>query len=326
MIGIYITHFVPLGHAHAFGYNEILFDLLRCIRIRTSSNHDIGVTVVYYTDDKAAEDHLVRHLPSGVRLVKNTRPHRPDTQPSMRNRVLDIARGDTIQYAVLLHNDVRVAAGWLDALVHDIEYAEKIHGEDGAIVSPRHIPYHYLPAAEVSCQPFWSDLKAKVRSVGQMHAWCKGHGFSFDGENVLCPPWTAPHRDGHQLMMWIARPEFFDVVGECDERFVGVNHDDQDWGIRALLHKKGSYQSRTCLIGHVEGLTFMRPGLGALADAAKELNKQLFIDKWGLDLFEEMQRGELWPRLHTDPKGVLADLKRAGVADRGFFDLVRSKA
>jgi GT2 family glycosyltransferase len=97
-------------------------------------------------------------------------------------------------------------------------------------------------------------------------------------------------------MMWIARPEFFDAVGLCDEEMRGINFDDSDWGIRALLANKRNLQSCTALIGHVEGLTFFNPKY----TQAPVDNAQVFIKKWGREMFDEMQTGTLWVRLHKE--------------------------
>jgi GT2 family glycosyltransferase len=202
-------------------------------------------------------------------------------------------------FAVLLHNDVRPAHGWLDRFVQDIEHVEGVYGKGSTIVSPRHVPYYYLdpPPSIVKSPTFWAYLKAThIPSVEKMAAYCLEHGLLFDGDKVTCIPWQPPANTGHQLMMWIARPEFFDAVGLCDEEMRGINFDDSDWGIRALLANKRNLQSCTALIGHVEGLTFFNPKY----TQAPVDNAQVFIKKWGREMFDEMQTGTLWVRLHKE--------------------------
>jgi len=312
MIDVYITHFVQPGHPHAVGFNEILVDQIRWMWM---VDRVVYRTFVVFYGDEAAETHLRSILPSSVALVKNDRPGRPDIQPSMRNKALDCARESGCEYMVLLHNDVRVAVSWLEALTRDIQHAESLWGRAGAIVSPRHIPYHYVmgpgrrfPHATTmldtqylrTCEDFWGTLRAtpRILSTNDMTGWCRAYGFAFDGLRVHCPAWTPPTPDGHQLMMWIARPAFFDDVGYCDENFTGINHDDQDWGIRALLAGKMNFQSQTALVGHIEGLTFYRLNSGPQL-GERQSNVDLFIQKWGRAMFDEMQTGALWPRLRA---------------------------
>jgi hypothetical protein len=114
--------------------------------------------------------------------------------------------------------------------------------------------------------------------------------------DVACPRLSEITDDGHQLMMFCASPRFFDAVGECDERFLGANYDDCDWGIRALLAGKKNLQSTGALVGHIAGFTFFGPAvLSSLG-----LNDRIFIDKWGQAVWDEMQTGSLWTRLHRE--------------------------
>lgn len=137
------------------------------------------------------------------------------------------------------------------------------------------------------------EREAKVITVEAMRAFCKQHGFFFDGRHVHCPDRSSTTDDGHMLMMYGAAPEAFDDIGGCDESFTGLNYGDCDWGMRAIAAGKKNVTSQGCLIGHISGLTFFNPEVQRVLG----YNDQRFIDKWGEPTFRAMISGEIWPRL-----------------------------
>jgi hypothetical protein len=301
MIGIYVTHYSTKA---TVGLADITIDTLHQLRRTMPRDSSSKLCLAYWTDDPAQNDDLARRAPSDVELVLNDRPGRPDSQPSARNKVIAHARASGCEAFVLLHNDIRPALGWLDRLVGDWRAAEARWGRHSAIVTPRFIPYHLAerhPDAEVH-RDFWINLLRwpNVVSGETMAAWCRSNNFEFTRNEVVCPPASQTTDDGHALMMFIASPECFTDVGECDEQYLGANYDDSDWGIRALLAGKKNLKSTGALIGHIEGLSFYAPQhvLNPIDNA------QLFIAKWGRPLFDEMQTGALWQRLHSEQLGV----------------------
>src|SRR4029077_180655 len=183
--------------------------------------------------------------------------------------------------------------------------AEERWGRDSSIVTPRYIPYHLTtPHPEAVKHPgFWSEMRTvrrqSVHTEASLEPWCREHGFDLVDGRVHCPRKSELTDDGHQLMMFIAGPRFFDAVGPCDEGYRGFNFDDSDWGIRALLAGKRNLKSHGALIGHIEGFTFFAPKM-VMTDATD--NAQVFIAKWGRPMFDEMQTGELWRRLHREQR------------------------
>jgi hypothetical protein len=280
MIDIYVTHYVRKGSE---ALNDITLDTIREIEDTTLETH--RTFVVGWAETQVLWENLTYRLPINVRAVQNMRPGRPDTQSSVRNRVLDLAREQGDHPFVLLHNDVRPAFGWLAHLLADLTWAEKTWGVGSSIVTPRYIPFHELHLDD-------HLVLHKIKSREQMAAWCTRQNFQFNGR-VSCPHWRPPSDTGHQLMMFMTRPSFFAPVGECDEAFVGKNWDDVDWGVRALKAGRHSLCSRSSLIGHIEGLTFDGPGPMTATD-----NREVFIKKWGAEFFEEVSSGRMWERLH----------------------------
>jgi GT2 family glycosyltransferase len=232
-----------------------------------------------------------------VRVVRNDRPGRPDTQPSQRNKVLDVARGGGDDPFVLVHNDIRPAHGWLDRLLGDLNWAEDRWGRGSSIVSLRYIPFHRLQTTNSIWSELWRLSPRQFKTIDQMAEWCAQWQFPFINGRVECPTWTAPTDNGHQLMMFAARPSFFDTVGACDEMFTGANYDDSEWGMRALMAGKRNLTSQTALVGHVEGLSF-----GVAGTIAPASNEEVFVRKWGRELFEELNSGRLWLRLHEEQR------------------------
>lgn len=300
VIDIYITHYVT---AKTPGANAILVDQINGMRRNTPIGNDrdeARICVVYWTDDDACADDLHELMPIEIDLTYNDRV--PDSLPSVRNKVLELARTSGCEAFILLHNDVRPARGWFQHLVADWRAAELRYGKASSLVSPRYVPYHLTAASD---QTLAGLFDASVRALGrvltasQMATWItqwRNDGFGFDSESdeVICPPTSRTTDDGHQLMMFIAGPRFFDDVGECDEAMSGAGWDDLDWGMRALMAGKKTLHSTGALIGHIAELVHQwGPRAGERAD-----NTAAFIAKWGQETFDEVVSGKIWPRLH----------------------------
>lgn len=240
---------------------------------------------------------LATEVPA-AHLVRNDRQGRPDIQPSQRNKVLDVARGFGDEPFALVHNDVMPGAGWLDRLLEDLKWAENRWGIGSSVISPRYIPFHRADTISK-----WPD-PVLFKTAEEMEACCTeqlGLEFNRDAGHVVCPAWLPPTDDGHQLMMFVARPSFFDGVGECDECFAGFNYDDCEWGMRALMAGKKNLISQSAFMGHVATMSFGLAGALAPTD-----NEKVFVAKWGRALFDELITGKLWLRLHAEQEKMAA--------------------
>jgi hypothetical protein len=298
VIDVYITHYVT---AKTPGANAVLADQIHGMRRTTpigNGRDEARLCVVYWTDDDACADDLHARMPIEVDLTYNDRI--PDSLPSVRNKVLELARKSGCEAFILLHNDVRPAHGWFQHLVADWRAAEAKYGASSSVVSPRYIPYHLPDSSADIAGVFGETPRAlgRVLTSSQMVAWISqwhNDGFGFLIDQVTCPPTSRSTEDGHQLMMFIAGPRFFDDVGECDEAMSGAGWDDIDWGMRALIAGKRSLQSTGALIGHIAELVHQwGPRAGERAD-----NTAAFIAKWGQETFDEVVSGKIWPRLRN---------------------------
>lgn len=305
-IQIFVTHYVT---KNLIELNDALVEEIQYLEHTTKYPHE--TTIVYYDEDRSADELHERLAGLRVKLVKNDRPGRNDIQPSLRNKIIDLVDNDS--YFVMLHNDIRVSVGWLDNLIRDMVMSENIYGNGNVVLTPRYIPYHYIGSKGDKSEnenfvgkypKFWDKVEnnnIKCLNLDQIGKRCKEWSIKFDGINVHSPrDYNGSVSDnGHQLMMFMSSKKFFDEklggIGNCDENFIGWGYDDQDWGIRSLLAGKKNLQSHGCIIGHIEGLTFYNENIVPRGD-----NHKIFIDKWGSAIFLEMQTGKLWIRLHEE--------------------------
>lgn len=300
-INVYVTHHVTEA---LDGINDILIDQL--YRMLPQCPSDVRILVAYWTNQPRYRSDLEQRVPAGVELVFNDREGRPDTQPSLRNKVVEHARHDPkCEAFLLLHNDVRCARGFVETLVSDWRAAEECWGKDQAIVTPRYIPYHLgVPDPRAVTKPeYWENLQTNrcVKTPEEMRAWCAEWQFEFSAGEVSCVRPSSTNDTGHQLMMFCTGARFFDRVGLCDENFTGFNIDDCEWGMRALMAGKKNLLSTGALLGHVASLSF-GPMVGNSEWREKAANNEaVFVAKWGRALMDEMHRGTIWSRLRGAP-------------------------
>ena len=302
-VDVFVTHFVT---STTRGLNDMLVEA--CHELVETAVHAHRLTVVAWTDSAACWKDMEARLPAGTRLVRSDRSGRSDLPPSMRNKVVEEARRSGCDLMVLLHNDIRPARGWLLRLVSDIRWAESTWGQGSSLVTPRYVPYHLVKPhdAALRSEAFWSALgqSASVLTVDGMRRFCAQHGLPLRCERVHCPAYKQPTDDGHQLMMFACRPDYFDAFGLCDEGYTGREYDDCDWGIRALRAGKRNLLSQTAIIGHLEGMTFASRGI--VSAGTRETNRDVFLRKWGSAMLDELEAGSLWPRLHHEQDAARA--------------------
>lgn len=223
-VQIFITHYITKD---LIDMNDILVEEIQYLEYITKYPHEI--TIVYYDDGKGINE-LYDRLPKEVKIVKNDRPGRSDIQPSLRNKVIDLAKDE--KYFVLLHNDIRVTVGWLDNLVNEMRYSEEKYGKGNCVITPRYVPYHYIGSNSersennnfrAKCPDFWNWLRTCVNclSIDAMSKWCNKQGFRFDGVNIYSPDTKDCHvtDDGHQLMMFMGTKKFFKILDHVMRHF-----------------------------------------------------------------------------------------------------------
>lgn len=294
-IQVFITHYVTKD---IIFLNDMLVEAVTFMEKVTDYPHE--TIVICYSPD-GSDKELFDRLPKNVILVKDERPTDQDSAISILNKVLEIAK----DYFVILQNDIRVSNGWLTALVKDFEHAESKFGKR-CIMSMRFIPYHFIPGTiEQKYPDFWTKqmfVHYTCNDINTMSNWCRQYGFEFKNNMVysLQKPSGFFTDDGHMLMMFMSSRNCFDPgmggIGYYDEKFQGWGYGDCDFGIRALMKGFKNLQSQTSLIGHRTGLTTTQPKFKKVTVD----NRVVFIEKWGEKMFDEMQTGQLWIRLHKE--------------------------
>ena len=297
MIAVTLTHYLLPGDV-GYGLNQVLYHAIQGIR-ETTAAYDVQVRVVYSGGPRTldVERNLRAYLHPEVLLIRNDRPGRPDIQPSLRNRAVDWAKGDGAEFVVLLHNDIRVSSGWLDALLIDLQEAERKSGRGSCFVSLRLAPYHmevdFFGSKDRSSDIGSALPRSKILFRHEMIRWAEVHGETMNADGTeLVSTARGPALDtGGQVLMGIARPSFFEAVGECDEAFTGLNLDDVDWGMRALLAGQRVLISQSALVGHVGSLTFDH--------VRRDYNTEIFRAKWGDEVTRWTLSGEIWDKIRS---------------------------
>jgi GT2 family glycosyltransferase len=266
-VQVFILHWASSEHLWP---NFFTLEAVHSIRSLTPPSSYELIVVDNHSEPTALEA-LKSKLPSDVRVVENDRSSQ--SVASGRNKVWSLVDSN---YFVLLHPDVKVTRGWLSNFVAELKMAEQRYRKP-CVITPTYVPYPLL------------DEEAFKRFSGPGH-------FVVNHElNVSCKPpgfWTD---DGHQLMIFAASKWFRDIVGEWDERYTGANYDDCDMGITAILKGCKNLISHTTFIHHLQS---MSKGFGALWDSVT--NSKVFIKKWGKEMWNEMETGQLWIRLHRE--------------------------
>jgi len=277
------AHRTPIEHP----WNDILLNCIRSIRRFTEHPHEI--VVVYDCDPEYLED-LKARLPKGVRLEEDTRRRGAS---GARNMCIDLAE---TEYFALLDNDMRVPRGWLTNLVKEIEHAED-YFRAPCVIRPSFLPY-------LEDIPITADKYRHVLPIREFVGYCRGHRVPCTDDGVVqCKtPWAGPIRysgtgvtdNGWSLSVWIANREAFNYIGYSDEEMHGWWGEDCDWAIRALKTPVKLLETNTVFIQHVESFT-SGPTMGIRIN-----NADIFVRKHGREIFDEVQSGAIWPRLHRE--------------------------
>lgn len=218
-----------------------------------------------------------------------------DSNPSKRNRAVDLAE----DIFVLLHDDCKPVKGFLRNFVAELEWCERFFKKP-VIICPTQLPY-LAPKNLLETYPELKNAANLMTSKEEYATYCRRYGIPFSGGEPVChPPYLGPVKrsgtpitdDGHQLMLFCTRKKTMQLIGPCEE-WGGKDFDDVDWGLRALMKGVKVLQSHTTYVMHLQGLTFNYPGVERLPS-----NAELFIRKWGREIFNKVQDGSVWVEMH----------------------------
>lgn len=269
-------------------WNDALLNCVRSVQRFTAHPHEI--VVVYDCDSEHLED-IQERLPKDVRLEEDTRGKGAS---GGRNMCVDLAETD---YFALIDNDMRVPLGWLSNLAVEIKHAES-YFKMPCVIRPSFLPYLEEP-------PITSEKYGhRVVSLEKFVKGCRFYNIPCTDKGIVqCKaPWTGTIKysgtgvtdNGWSLSVWIANRKAFDYVGYSDEDMCGWWGEDCDWAIRALKTPVKLLETNTVFIQHVESFTS-----GPTANM-RIVNSDVFVQKNGQEIFDEVLSGEIWPRLHRE--------------------------
>jgi len=185
--------------------------------------------------------------------------------PKGVNRALKTAKG---KYILIANNDIIVTEGWLERMIEVAEADNQI-----GLVGPI--------SNSVSGVQF--DKEAAYPDITAMHAYAKknkeknkGQIFPFPRVAFLCT---------------LIKKEVIEKIGGLDERFSPGNFEDDDFCLRAQIAGYKTVVAKDVFIHHFGSKSFTADGTEKYAERL-EINKKIFVEKWGADPEEIWLRGK----------------------------------
>ncbi len=231
-------------------YNQIQFSkqCIESILAYTKISYEIIVVDNASIDDTV---NLISHNYPEIKLIKNDKNL---GFPIAVNQGINKALGD---YVLILNNDTIVADGWLERMIEVAESENNI-GMVGPISN------------EVS--GLQKDNEANYRSIKEMPLYAervsvknKGEVFHFPRIAFLCT---------------LIKKEVIEKIGGLDERYSPGNFEDDDYCLRTQLAGYKTVIAKDVFIHHFGSKSFKADGENKYAERL-EINKKVFVDKWG---------------------------------------------
>ncbi len=185
--------------------------------------------------------------------------------PKGVNQAIKVAKG---KYILIANNDIIVTEGWLERMVEVAEVDNQI-----GLVGPI--------SNSVSGVQF--DKEATYPDIPKMHVYAKknreknaGQIFQFPRVAFLCT---------------LIKKEVIEKIGGLDERFSPGNFEDDDFCLRAQIAGYKTVVAKDVFIHHFGSKSFTADGTKKYAERL-EINKKIFVEKWGADPEEIWLRGK----------------------------------
>lgn len=232
-------------------FNQIKYTL-ECIK---SIKKFIKIPYEIMVIDNASSDETLQKLKEyeEITLICN---NKNAGFPAAVNQGINKALGD---YILILNNDTVLTEKLVDRMIEVLESDPKI-----GIVGPI--------SNEVS--GLQKDNNAKYNSIEEMHKYAAEVQQKNKGE-ILHFPRVA-------FLCTLIKREVIDKIGGLDERFSPGNFEDDDFCLRAQLAGYKTVIAKDVFIHHYGSKSFKANGLEEYKKRL-EINRQIFIDKWGAD-------------------------------------------
>jgi len=233
----------------AFNQSEYTQKCIESIRQYTQESYEIILI------DNASSDNIENILTEKNNSINYYRNDANLGFPIAVNQGIKYSKGD---YIVILNNDTIVSSNWLKRLLEVVETNTEI-----GMVGP--------VSNEVS--GLQKDNDAKYNSIKEMQKYASKIKEKNKGE-VLYFPRVA-------FLCTLIKKEVIDKIGGLDERFSPGNYEDDDYCLRAQLAGFKTVIVKDVFIHHYGSKSFKADG-GDKYSKILEINKQKFIDKWGV--------------------------------------------
>ncbi len=223
--------------------------------------------------------------------------------PAAVNQGILAAEG---KYILIANNDIVLTEGWLERMIEIAESDPQI-----GLVGPL--------SNEVS--GLQKDENAKYDSLDEMHNYAALVAAKNKGE-VLHFPRVA-------FLCTLIKREVVEKVGGLDERFTPGNYEDDDYCLRAQIAGFKTVIAKDVFIHHFGSKSFKADGSQKYIEQL-EVNKQKFIDKWGVTPDELwLQNKEIKPRqiifhINKDQFAQHFERARVQIADKEFAAALNS--
>lgn len=189
--------------------------------------------------------------------------------PIAVNQGIKEAKGD---YILIANNDIVLTENWLSRMIEVAESDPQI-----GIVGP----------VSNMVSGIQLDKNAKYNSIKEMHKYAakiavenKGKIQEFPRVAFLCT---------------LIKKEVIDKIGGLDERFSPGNFEDDDFCLRAQIAGYKTVIAKDVFIHHYGSKSFTADGLDKYKERL-EINKQIFVNKWGADPEEIWLKNKSIPR------------------------------
>ncbi|MBZ0182679.1 MAG: TDP-N-acetylfucosamine:lipid II N-acetylfucosaminyltransferase [Melioribacteraceae bacterium] len=173
---------------------------------------------------------------------------------------------------LILNNDTIVSENWLSRMIEVAESDPQI-----GIVGP----------VSNMVSGIQLDKNAKYNSIKEMHKYAAKIAIENKGKIQEFPRVA--------FLCTLIKKEVIDKIGGLDERFSPGNFEDDDFCLRAQIAGYKTVIAKDVFIHHYGSKSFTADGLDKYKERL-EINKQIFVNKWGADPEEIWLKNKSIPR------------------------------
>lgn len=239
----------------ALTYNQLDYTKSFIESVKNNTETSYELILIDNASNQETVDYL-KSIPLKDNRIKISFNHDNLGFPKGVNQAIKISSG---KYLLIANNDIVVTKSWLENLVKIAESDNNI-----GIIAPIS---NCVSGVQL-------DSNAKYKTIPQMHKYAAkisnenaGQTFEFPRVAFLCT---------------LIKKEVIDKIGGLDERFSPGNFEDDDFCLRAQMAGYKTVIAKDVFIHHYGSKSFTAEGKDKYL-ARLDINKQIFIQKWGAD-------------------------------------------